>query len=267
MWIKIIKSTFWGLFITGVLLILSLTNRKHNEQISALPNIFIKINGENAFLTQKELLNRLKRQGYVFDNQTMKNVKINTIEQSIEKMSEVKEVSVYKSINNSWNIDILLRKPIARIFNRYGESFYVDEEGYSMSTSPLYTARVLVFTGDIKDRKSEINVEKIINNRTLKTKFFLDDIYRISYYVCSSPFWSSLLGQVHIEKNGDMIMIPQVGDFKIIFGKANNTKEVKEKMDKLWLFYSNALPYEGWNKYQEINLKFKKQIVCKKKLE
>jgi cell division protein FtsQ len=54
-----------------------------------------------------------------------------------------------------------------------------------------------------------------------------------------------------------------VGGQKIIFGSANSDEEVKDKFEKLKLFYKEAIPFEGWNKYEEISLKYKKQIVCK----
>lgn len=60
-------------------------------------------------------------------------------------------------------------------------------------------------------------------------------------------------------------MIPLVGNQKIVFGSAFTDKEVKEKFEKLKIFYKEAIPYEGWNKYSEISLKYDKQIVCKKK--
>jgi hypothetical protein len=41
-----------------------------------------------------------------------------------------------------------------------------------MSTSELYTARVLVVTGEIPDKKSSKSVKEIINNDTLKTISF-----------------------------------------------------------------------------------------------
>ena len=72
------------------------------------------------------------------------------------------------------------------------------------------------------------------------------------------------IGQIHREKNGDFVLIPQVGSHTIIFGSAFSDREVEEKFKKLKVFYEEGLPYEGWNKYDIINLKYKKQIVCKK---
>jgi hypothetical protein len=42
---------------------------------------------------------------------------------------------------------------------------------------------------------------------------------------------------------------------------------VQEKFSKLEIFYKQAMPYEGWTKYDQINLKYSKQIVCRKKEE
>jgi cell division protein FtsQ len=38
---------------------------------------------------------------------------------------------------------------------------------------------------------------------------------------------------------------------------------VRDKFEKLKIFYTKGLPYEGWEKYSEINLKYGDQIVGK----
>jgi cell division protein FtsQ len=73
----------------------------------------------------------------------------------------------------------------------------------------------------------------------------------------------SLIGQIHLKKDGDFVLIPLVGGQKIIFGSAFTDEEVREKFKKLKIFYKEAIPYEGWDKYEEISLKYKKQIVCR----
>jgi len=172
-------------------------------------------------------------------------------------------VRVYTKIGSSWKIDVDVRKPIARVFNKYDENFYLDEDGFIMKSSNLHTARVVVVTGYIKDRINSISVDKIINNDTLKSIRKIDDVYRISNYVCNDPLMQSLIGQIHLKKDGDFVLIPLVGGQKIIFGSAFTDEEVREKFKKLKIFYKEAIPYEGWDKYEEISLKYKKQIVCR----
>jgi cell division protein FtsQ len=223
------------------------------------------VNGENVFLTEDELFDRIKRQGFIYTEQKFEELKLAEIEGFITKMTEVKSAKVYADLGGKWNIDVKIRKPIARIYNNFGESFYLDELGFTMAPSYLHVARVVIVTGDIPDRKNSVSVDKIINNDTLKSIRKLDDIYRISKYVCNSPFLNAQIGQIHLDKYGDFVLIPQVGGQKIIFGTARNDEEVADKFKKLVIFYKEGLPFEGWNKYDEINLKYKKQIVCKKK--
>jgi cell division protein FtsQ len=56
-----------------------------------------------------------------------------------------------------------------------------------------------------------------------------------------------------------------IGDQKIIFGSANSELEIKEKFDRLRVFYEEAMPFEGWDKYDEISVKYEGQIVCRKR--
>lgn len=261
---KWLKIASWVSFAVLVIAGLVFTASRQGEVITNEPQVFIHIDGANAFLTEKEIKDRLVRNNLIYSGQKAENINVKKIEEYLNSMSEVRSCKVYKNLGKNWNIDIEVRKPIARIFNLSGESFYLDDLGHVMATSPLYTARVVVVSGEIPDKAHSKTVDEIINNATLKTKFFLDDIYRISNYVCNDPLLNAQIGQIHREKNGDFVLIPQVGSHTIIFGSAFSDMEVKEKFDKLKQFYKNGLPYEGWNKYDVINLKYKKQIVCKK---
>ena len=262
---KWLKISLWVMF-TGLIIFLMFKVKKTQEEaIIDRPNILIKVNGENAFLTEDELLTRLDRKGLIYLNQKHKNLKINAIENFLMSMNEIKSAKVFSSIGKQWKIEVELRKPIARIINNAGENFYLDEDGTTMPLSILYSARIVVVTGDIPDRINAESVDEIINNDTLKSIRKLDDIYRISHYVCNDQLLQSLIGQIHRKHNGDFVLIPQVGGQKIIFGTAFSDTEVEEKFRKLKVFYNEAIPYEGWNTYEEISLKYDKQIVCKKK--
>lgn len=261
-WVKIV---LWFSFFSCVFILVYFANDALSKKLLDEPEIVVHVDGENIFITEKELLSRLKRKKLVFEGQKRNELDIERIEAFINSISQVKTTSVFLRVDGSWKIAVVLRKPIARIFNALGESFYLDSEGNTMHTTPSHTARILVVTGNIPDRKESVSVSKIINNDSLISIRKLDDIYRISDYVCNDPLFHSLIGQIHLEKSGDFILVTLVGDQKIVFGSAYSEKEVEEKFEKLRLFYEEALPYEGWNTYSEISLKFEDQIVCKKK--
>jgi cell division protein FtsQ len=260
-WMKI---SLWILVAAGVVTILVFANNEENEKKYDIPEVSIHVDGD-AFLTEPELIDRLKLHRLIEQNQQVENLNIRKIEYVISRMPEVKHVKVFKRIGNKWDIQLILRKPIARIFNKLGQSFYLDEDGFLMNRSSLHTARVLVFSGFIKDRFSPNSIDKIINNDSLKSIRNLDDIYRISNYVCNDPILHKMIGQVYREKNGDFVLIPIVGDQKINLGTANSDADVKDKFERLLEFYKEAMPYEGWNKYSEISVKYEGQIVCRKR--
>ena len=209
LWLKI---TSWTLFFVTIITMLVITNRQQKNTYLKTPKIHIDIQDENAFLTEKELYIRLKRKGLITPKQKNQVLQLNKIEKYVKQMTEVLDCNVYTKLGGDWAINVKIRRPIARIFNSFGESFYLDELGHTISPSYLYTARVVVVTGDIIDKNNGLTVNKIINNKNLITKYALDDIYRISRYVCNDPFFSLQIGQIHREINGDFVLVPRVGD-------------------------------------------------------
>ena len=261
---KWLKVFFWILLLIGIAIVFVFASREENKKVIDTPAISIHVDGE-TFLTEDELMLRLKNSNLLIRNQKNEQLDIRKIERKITSMEEVKEVEVYRELGEKWNIRVVLRKPIARIYNTSNQTFYIDQDGFLMSRSTNHTARVIVFSGFLHDRFFKGSVNEFINNDSLKSIKKMDDIFRISNYVCNHPLMYKLIGQIYLEKNGDFVLIPLVGDQKIVFGTANTDKEVAEKFNRLTTFYKEAISFEGWSKYSEITVKYEGQIVCRKR--
>ena len=74
-----------------------------------------------------------------------------------------------------------------------------------------------------------------------------------------SPHTCSLIQQIYVEDNGDIVFYTSVGDQKIIFGAV---EDIDYKFAKLNAYYRQIVPAYGWEKYSTVNLKFSDQIVC-----
>lgn len=260
-WLKI---TLLSSFIVGLILLLVAAHRYDQNIVLHKPQIVITLEGADTFINAEEVLKILNRKRLIHPGQRKNELKTLTIEKVLKDISHVKEVEVYQYLGADWEIRIRVRRAIARIFNKQGESYYLDKEGIMMDVSPLHSAHCLVVNGEIVDRKKALGESVIINNESLKSIQDLDEIYRISDYVCDDPLLRSLIGQIYRERNGDYVLTPIVGGQQIVFGSAFTEKEVAEKFEKLKIFYREAIPYEGWNTYEVINLKFRDQIVCKR---
>jgi len=81
-------------------------------------------------------------------------------------------------------------------------------------------------------------------------------------FIKNNEFWKAQIEQVHIEKNGDVTLVPLVGDHLIEFGKLDN---YQAKLRNMKAFYSQVLAKNNWNKYKTLSLKYNNQIVAKRR--
>jgi cell division protein FtsQ len=261
-WLKI---TIGVLIFSTVCVIVFLSHTADNDKLIENPKVSISYKGEDAILTEKELIYRLKRANLLYKNQKAYELNLESIEKFLKKMPEIKSCDVFKKYGSNWEIQIKLRKLIARAVDKSGNHFYIDDEGFIMKRKPNIVARVPVFTGSIPTINNEGFIHSLINKDSLISNKVLSDIYSFSNYVCESPFFSSLITQIQIDSLGKFELIPQVGDYVIKVGTVRDDADIKDKMFRLENFYLKGIPYEGWEKYKEINLSYDGQIVCRKK--
>ena len=260
-----LRIVAWVLYAVAVIFLMRFVKESHNDRIMDFPNIILETPLENVFLSNIDVKERLKNKGIQVENVQRKALQTSLIEEILKEMPEVEDAKVFMGLDGKWTIYGKIRKPVARIFNMKGESYYIDDKGKIMPLSPIYTARVVPVTGKIRDSQDSRSVNEIINNDSLKSISKLPQTYAITNYVCNDAFLNALITQIHVANNGDFVLIPRVGMQRIIFGKVDKPTDIEERFEKLKVFYRQAMPYAGWGKYETINLKFKKQIVCTKR--
>jgi cell division protein FtsQ len=97
---------------------------------------------------------------------------------------------------------------------------------------------------------------------SVEKEFATTDLYDFALFLQKNEFWNNQIEQIYVHPNKEVILIPRVGDHRILLGTLD---DFREKLTNLQLFYEQAIPKTGWEKYSIINLKFKDQIVCTKK--
>lgn len=181
------------------------------------------------------------------------DINLELIELFLKEDESIQKAEVFIDAQNRINVNIVSKEPIVRILPNEGESYYMDAKGSKIPLSKLYTTRVPVVTGHI-----DPHFDGFIAYEQHNLKL----VFALVQKITNDEFLSSMIEQIHIENNGDFILIPKVGQQKIIFGQAD--ARMDEKINQLKTFYLEAMPKKGWNTYQEINLKYKGQIVCTK---
>lgn len=260
-----LKISIWFLLVGGAIALLAFTNKANNDTLCKEVIVSINHDEENYFVEEKDILQMAYQRGDSLKGQTLASIDVFALETIFNTHPSIQKTDVYKSIDGKLYINVKQRRPIARIINYVNESYYIDNFGKLMPMSENYTARVPVFCGRIPNSYgANYNRElanEFDNEDSLNMNFrILNSIYRVASYIDSSEFWRAQIEQVLVVDN-DFVLIPKVGDNKIIFGDA---KDTRAKFEKLMIFYQEGLSKTGWNKYSIINLKYENQVVCTK---
>lgn len=235
-WINIRLILIFGLMI---FLYSFTTSRNNARKLKKTEVIFI---GESKNFIKQETVNKLLIENFS-DIKTIHKVEVDLkkLEKSIDSQEMIKKSQVFLSVDGILKAEIEQRTPVGRIENVAG-SFYIDNEGNTMSISDLFTARVPIVSGKISaENKPQIGL--------LLDKIQKDDFLK-----------KNIIG-MKILINDDVIMYNRNYNFLIDFGKI---KKIDSKFNNYKAFYQKAFSEDVLGNYKTINLKFSNQVVCSK---
>ena len=263
---KILILVLWITVASGIIGLLSFVSVEGKAVKGKAINVIVTNESENSFVNETDIVDFLNERKDSLVNQKMKDMDVNGIEKSLKAHPAISNADVSVDINGNAEIKITQRKPVVRIMNYFGESYYIDDEAGLMPISENYTARVPVANGLILEKYNmfyNYGIPRIEKDSLMKQLSVLDDIYAVSKYISEDSLLTSLIQQLYINTDKEIELYPAVGGHKIIFGKG---EDIEEKFEKLKVFYREGLnSIDSWNKYSSINLKYKSQVVCIKR--
>ena len=206
--------------------------------------------GSPRFMDEEEITGMIEKSGEPILGQKLSAINIEKLEKKLSTFTTLDNVEIYRKIvaqgstfNGTLIINVDERTPVLRMKNAR-EDYYLDHEGIKIPVSSKYIERILIATGQFQDDNER--------NQLLK----------MSDFVNNDEFWRAQIEQVLIQPNGDLYLIPQVGDYLIEFGKPD---DYRVKFRNLKAVYQQGFKNFGWNKYKTISVKYQNQVVCTKK--
>jgi cell division protein FtsQ len=168
---------------------------------------------------------------------------INTglLEERIEAHPLVENAEVFSTLNGEVFIDVTQRRPVARIFESNGKSYYLDNSGLPFPLSPRHSAAVPLV---------------LLDGKRLNT--------RISHRILSA--WENnevLQGTLTALRTGSTGIELELRNLKptLILG---DTTQLDNKMKTLEAFLNKGPSMETLNQYLTIDLRYNQQAVCTK---
>jgi len=250
-WKAILYGFLWLVSLSGIVLLMSFIEVKKDKLKCKDVKVFLP--GRYNFVEREEIDRILLESGGVLVGKDLNDINIHLLENRLKANPFIEYAKVYADMDGIVNVQIRQREPVLRVINMANLHFYVDGNGLKMPVSDNYTAKVLVVNGFIdEDFTGKVDT---IHSKLVK------DLYRAALFIKADTLWDNQIEQLFVDLNGDIEMVPRVGDHKIILG---DTDSLQTKFRNLLLFYKQAIPKVGWDTYSTINLKYANQIVCEK---
>ena len=205
--------------------------------------VVVKDSLDKHFVSEGDLLYMLRKAGLDPVKHPMSEVNTERIEGELLRNEMIARVEAYKTPSGLVKMEVTQKMPILRIMGVRG-NYYVDNLGTTMPISRRYVARVPIASG---------YVEK---------ELAVTDLYKFALFLQGNEFWNDQIEQIYVYPDNEVELIPRVGSHRIMLGPLEG---FEEKLANLRLFYEQAIPKMGWEKYSMINLKYKNQIVCTKR--
>ncbi|MDR1937199.1 MAG: cell division protein FtsQ [Tannerellaceae bacterium] len=196
-----------------------------------------------SFVSEANIVAALKQAELYPVGRRINSINTDKIETELLKNEVLDRVDAYKTPSGVVRVDVKQKTPILRVMSLGGD-FYIDSKGSVMPVSRRYAVHVPVASGYVRKDLAAT------------------DLYKFALFLQENEFWNNQIEQIYVHPDHEIELVPRVGEHRIILGTLDN---FREKLSNLQLFYEQAIPKMGWEKYRIINLKFKDQIVCTKK--
>ncbi len=236
--------------ILGLSFLIAFSERKQGGAVCK--DIVVELDNlsENHFLDEADVLHLVEGSGEPVKGVGINRIKLKEIEKKLKYDKHILDAELFGDLKGNLIVNVELRRPIARIVQNDAPDAYIAEDGVIMPVSEKYTARVVLISGAVKQLLESEDL-----NRTEEGK----QLMAMIEFINDDPFWKAQVAQLDIQKNGKVIIYPQVTGQLVEFGKPENL-EVKFK--KLMVFYKEILPTRGWTRYERVNLEYEGQVVA-----
>ena len=238
-----------------VLFVIVLTSAIKKQNQLVCKNIQVKVDYDSglAFLTENEIKDKINYLcGGAIAGKPLSRIDFSGIEKTVKKNPFVNDCEVFVDQEQNVVVDIVQKRPVMRVINNDGVSYYISEKNERIPLSDNFTSHVAIALGNVETHKD-----------TKRDSAVQAALYKLILFVRKDEFLNALVDQVYVRENGEMEMIPRIGGQTIVFGAVD--EHVAEKFDRLKIFYNEGLRKVGWDKYKTIDLRYKDQVVCEKR--
>ncbi len=171
----------------------------------------------------------------------LRDVNTDAIERKLDLIDDIEESVCTQMSDGTVLLRVIPMRPVARVFNPDGSSYYVNKAGKKMKASLRYRMDVPVVVNEGDTSFNAVSLLPLLN------------------IIQSDSLWNSLVTAVKVTRGGDVILIPSIRGHVINLG---DTTMLDDKLDRMLAMYRKVLPVKGWTTYDTLSVKWRGQVVA-----
>jgi cell division protein FtsQ len=246
-WKHILIGFTWAISLGGLVVLMSFIEFKKAGVFCKEVKVYIP--GSQYFIDQQEVDNILKVHRHQLIGRNMESINLHDLENKLKANPFVQSAKVYADMDGIIRVEISQRQPILRVTNQFEQDYYIDQHGLKIPLSTNFTARVLAVNGYIEEVFGKVD--------TLHTDL-ARQLFKTADFISRDSLWSAQIAQMYVNQDHEIELVPRVGNNRILLGNAD---DLESKFHNLLVFYKQALPQVGWDRYKIINIKYANQVV------
>lgn len=208
------------------------------------------------FVTEEDIKSCLDREYGAYVGQALDSVRLYEIEEMLESRSAVKDCEAWTTGDGMLHIAITQRKPAVR-FKKGSVGFYADSRGYIFPLHKSYTAAVPLVEGDLPlsvgpNHRGEAD--------TPEEREWISSVLNLLEAVDSRAFRHKVRS-MKVRPGGDFVLQLDTLKEQFVIGYPDQLAEKFARVDK---YIGWIRPAKGGTYYKTVNVKYNKQIICRK---
>ena len=226
------------------LLVLAANVWRRQSQVRDV-RVDIDYGGSDTLVTSSQVEEQILAAMPDITSRMLRDVDLKAVEQAASASPYLRDCKAGTSISRNVVLFASQRRPIVRVCAQ--EEYYLGTEGERIPVSNVGSCDVVVASGDIP-AKGKAQKE----------------VWTLADYLDRHPDLSPLFDQIYRDSKGDLYLTPKLSNHVVQLG---SVERLDEKFYNLMAFYTRGLPQVGWERYSQVSVKYRGQVVCTKRSE
>lgn len=230
-----------------VVVMLSASKTQEQKKIKGV-RIVIENEERCQFVSKEEVNRSLFERRHINPKLiAISDIDLRKMENILSSNPWIETAQVFLDNKSMLHVEVTQRLPQLRVFQKNGNSYYIDSSAHILPLSDHYTHYELLFIN-----VPELHDDSIGNE--LKRKMI-----SMANFIKRDTFWQAQTAEIVVNGPEDFELVPVLGTHKILLGSG---EKLKEKLENVFAFYKNVLNKIGWDRYTVIDARFENQVIA-----